>query len=753
MKNVGALASGAILALICGTAIGADVDPIQPGAVARLGDDFGSTTLVVTWGDDATQSVRAAALAAIEGEVIGTDEDGAQLLRVGAGLANARSILTQFPGSVVADVQATDTFVSNELGLTAHQLEVLSVPGNTRNLMYVPVVVDGGLYTLELRPTTVRTSDFKMLVDDGSGNLVEVAPPTPTTYRGRVVEIPGSVVAASIDDTMTAQVLFNDHHDDGWYIQPLADAIENAPSDVYVVYHGDASQPIDVHCGGALAHDDAGGFTGIDLDQGAPRGTLITAEIAYDADFQFYQLNGSSQTSTIADIENVQNGINTVYERDCNITFQITQIIVRTSSGTNPYTSNNSSTLLNQFRSQWLNNHQSVHRDLAHLMTGRNVDGSVIGIAWLSAVCTNNGFGLSQSRFTGNFNSRVALTAHEVGHNFSAEHCDGISNCRIMCSGLGGCNGIGLPNFGPTSISSITGYAANRPCLDSGPPANEPPSVVITTPVNGSVADEGSTLFFSVFANDPEDGNIGGNAVWTSNLDGAFGFGNGFNYSGLSVGIHTITASAVDSGGLSDDDSITLTITGGETKPDRPARPSVTDLSDGVARINWTDLPNEDAWDLQRQEKVNGVWTNLTTVANNLPANTTSYVDNAGFGVFRYRVRAGNSAGESSWSPWKAVTLGYVPAAPTNLNATAIGGGQCQLTWTDNSDNEAKFQIQRQVKIGSSWSNQGMVAQPPADTESYLDNPGAGQFRYRVRAFLSGTYRSAFTPWKIVTVN
>ena len=49
--------------------------------------------------------------------------------------------------------------------------------------------------------------------------------------------------------------------------------------------------------------------------------------------------------------------------------------------------------------------------------------------------------------------------------------------------------------------------------------------------------------------------------VWTSNLNGQIGTGATFNSSNLSVGVHTITAIATDSGGLQGSASTTVTVT------------------------------------------------------------------------------------------------------------------------------------------------------------------------------------------------
>jgi len=109
-------------------------------------------------------------------------------------------------------------------------------------------------------------------------------------------------------------------------------------------------------------------------------------------------------------------------------------------------------------------------------MTGKNLDGSVIGVAWLAVICnSSNGYGLSQSRFTSNMTNRVGLTAHEVGHNWNADHCDGDGDCYIMCSALGGCAG-DVTRFGSRSIGSITSYRDTRGCLSqSGPTITQQP--------------------------------------------------------------------------------------------------------------------------------------------------------------------------------------------------------------------------------------------------------------------------------------
>jgi len=103
---------------------------------------------------------------------------------------------------------------------------------------------------------------------------------------------------------------------------------------------------------------------------------------------------------------------------------------------------------------------------VAHMMTGRELDGTTIGIAFLGSVCNRSrAYGLSQSHFTTNMGYRITLTAHELGHSWNANHCDAAIPCYIMCSNVGSCDGAGLPGFEPMAIDAITSFAASRSCF------------------------------------------------------------------------------------------------------------------------------------------------------------------------------------------------------------------------------------------------------------------------------------------------
>jgi len=89
---------------------------------------------------------------------------------------------------------------------------------------------------------------------------------------------------------------------------------------------------------------------------------------------------------------------------------------------------------------------------------------------------------------------------------------------------------------------------------------DDPPSVTITAPADGTSYSEGATVEFTGTADDTEDGNLTASLAWSSSIDDSIGAGGSFNTSELSVGTHTITASVTDSGGNIGDDLITVIV-------------------------------------------------------------------------------------------------------------------------------------------------------------------------------------------------
>jgi hypothetical protein len=108
-------------------------------------------------------------------------------------------------------------------------------------------------------------------------------------------------------------------------------------------------------------------------------------------------------------------------------------------------------------------------------------------------------------------------------------------------------------------------------------------------------------------------------------------------------------------------------------------------------------------------------------------------VDGGTVGVAWFDFRNG---GAQLWGDLRSgVARPAQPRAPLNLLATGVSQSQIDLSWTDTSDNEQGFQIQR--SDGNPFVQPPIVATLPANTTSWSDEglPADSGFGYRVRAF------------------
>jgi len=332
-------------------------------------------------------------------------------------------------------------------------LQSLTVPAGSPGKADVDMVLAGRLVRFSVVLEDVRTPNFQ-LYEKGAQGMQLMPRPACVTYRGGIVGDPGSEVAATIAGG-SIKVLARTGNGDLWVVQPVREVQPNAAPALHIVFRGADSVATPFQCGVQGANLPVPSPVGVDV--------LHVADMAIEADFPFFQLNGSNSTNTQNDITSVVNAMNVIYERDVDIRLVVSQVIVNTT--TDAYTTTSAGTLLNQFRSRWNTVNAGIPRDFAHLFSGRNLNGGTIGVAFLGVVCNfGNAYGLSQSRFSSNFSLRVGVTAHEIGHNFGAGHCNNSPPCRIMCSGINACGG-GVTAFGPSAQNQIIGYRQSVGCL------------------------------------------------------------------------------------------------------------------------------------------------------------------------------------------------------------------------------------------------------------------------------------------------
>src|SRR5207302_2019781 len=77
-----------------------------------------------------------------------------------------------------------------------------------------------------------------------------------------------------------------------------------------------------------------------------------------------------------------------------------------------------------------------------------------------------------------------------------------------------------------------------------------------------------------------------------------------------------------------------------------------------------------------------------------------------------------------------------IPAAPSNLTATAASSSQINLSWTDNSNNETGFKIERSPD-GTTFTQVATVG-ASITTYANVGLAASTKYYYRVRAYNSG---------------
>jgi hypothetical protein len=165
-----------------------------------------------------------------------------------------------------------------------------------------------------------------------------------------------------------------------------------------------------------------------------------------------------------------------------------------------------------------------------------------------------------------------------------------------------------------------------------------------------------------------------------------------------------------------------------------PSAPSSLNSTNNGTAVNltWTDnSSNEETFVLERQ-----IDSGSFTVLNDaITADTESYQDSnvALYHTYTYRIKAHNSFGDSDYSNETSQYIDpQLPNAPSSLNSSVIGTA-VNLTWTDNSDNEDNFILERKVDSGTFAVLAGSI---PADTENYNDSTTAPlhTYTYRIKA-------------------
>ena len=178
---------------------------------------------------------------------------------------------------------------------------------------------------------------------------------------------------------------------------------------------------------------------------------------------------------------------------------------------------------------------------------------------------------------------------------------------------------------------------------------------------------------------------------------------------------------------------------GGTTVPNAPTGVTATNVGSSSSpqiKISWNSVSNATSYKVYRSSSSGGSYSQLGSATSN----TYKYDDSPLSGYNYYKVKAVNSAGESSYSSYAYYnnTGGgggggtTVPNAPTGVTATNVGTStvpKIEISWNTVS-NATSYKVYRSSSANGSYSQIGSPS-----SNSYIDfSPEYGYNYYKVKA-------------------
>jgi hypothetical protein len=182
-------------------------------------------------------------------------------------------------------------------------------------------------------------------------------------------------------------------------------------------------------------------------------------------DFEFGNLFASGAMGTAEEaVVARMNIVDGIFTSQLGVKISLAPTKIFTNSD-DPFSKSVAGDLLTELRTYRGGSAAQLALGLTHLMTGRDLDGDTVGIAYIGSVCDGqNAASLSEGR-RGTMQSAL-IAAHEIGHNFGAPHdgetgaCQSTPQTFLMAPRLNGSD-----QFSACSISQIQPYINNSRCL------------------------------------------------------------------------------------------------------------------------------------------------------------------------------------------------------------------------------------------------------------------------------------------------
>ncbi|MEO6184695.1 MAG: M12 family metallo-peptidase [Steroidobacteraceae bacterium] len=305
-------------------------------------------------------------------------------------------------------------------------------------------------------------------------------------YEGRLADRPGSWVAVTRLGNRWTGIWFDGLHyygiDSAAALASISpEAAREAPDSSLVFRLSDAVWEGVDFTGDVLhppknAEEVLGLVSAEATDPSSQLATLATKrlQIALIADGE---LNARFGAQTGATMLTLLNNVDGIFANQVGVRLQsASQTIFDTS--TQPFTGTTvPETLLTEVRNYRAGSTQQRSAGLSHLMTGRDLDGSTVGIAYLGTLCNSSSSASLSQVSSGTSIFSALIMAHEIGHVFGAPH-DGdpdaacattAADTFVMASQL---RSSSQTNFSECSLQQMAPRVTGASCLASADAAD-----------------------------------------------------------------------------------------------------------------------------------------------------------------------------------------------------------------------------------------------------------------------------------------
>lgn len=368
----------------------------------------------------------------------------------------------------------------------------------------------GQSFDIQLEPNTrLLSAESRAALPDGV-----------TPYRGQLVDKPGSWTRIVIADGLPRGVIWDGEQ--LFAIEAPGDSLVSSTSPIIYRLADAIIAPGTMSCGTAdIVQNGTAMYNALVTELGMAMahvaGAVSEISIGAVGDFEFTSAQGGDANAATAIVTRL-NIVDGIYSQQLDVQINVPPPDTFSTSG-DPFTDvTDPSLLLNELAAYRQITPAQNSQGLTHMFTGRNLDGSTVGIAFSGALCsTNFGAGLSQGNGGAAFDSLVA--AHEIGHNFGAPHdsvpgsaCELEPSTFLMATSLNGSS-----QFSACSITEMQDDIAAAACITPLPSTDIsialnglPPTVLLgnSASVTFDVTNNGTEPAINVVTNITLPGNV-----------------------------------------------------------------------------------------------------------------------------------------------------------------------------------------------------------------------------------------------------